>query len=391
MAAVSRLRRDLALPRQIVYRERADHVLPVDLDDPWSVDGWLDIAKGEMLVSEQFPVDRSAVRGPDGPYHHEIVVPFIARRDEAAAPVTRVHRRPPATPPDRVIPGGEVLYFRIAGDKSELLPILVELYADELSPMRSSGLLSSWFFLPYAKPRPHLRLRLFGEAAVLHGPVLQRIRERLDPLTRGRVLDAVTIDTYERETVRYGGPRGIQLCERVFSISSEFAVGFHAAIDVHEAELRPVLIAWVESLRAILAATALPLDQCRVVASHAAASFRHRPAATLDPVNQAAAVQPKHRAGEIYRKLSTALRDTDAGRTRFGEQRVRDLEETFRTLAADAASGTVHRPLEELVVDLLHVHSIRLLTAWHARPELEEIAYHLLSRVLATEAALTRS
>ncbi len=385
MSAVSKLRQALDLPRHIMYRERHDHHLPVDLEDSWSVAAWLDIAKPEMRVSEQFPVERSAVRGPGGPYHHELVVPLVTVRTDqsrAAAPPEKRRRRTARLDP--IAPGGPVLFLRFAGDSGELLSILLRLYEEVLSPLSAQTALRHWFYLPYSDPDHHVRLRVFGEPDFLHGPVLRALRGCLQPLLETRVVHRVSLDTYERETDRYGGPGRIELCERIFGISSEIAVDFHRSVNVAEVSIGALLVPWVSSLRAMLAATGLPLARRIELARYASALYSPPGG---ENTQQGRGVRPAHRAGDLYRSIRDALRTPAAALEQVAPQRMSNLRETFTALELDDLPA-VGRTQEDLVADLLHVHSVRLTTTWRGDPSLEATAYDVLERTLVTEAAL---
>lgn len=93
--------------------------------------------------------------------------------------------------------------------------------------------ISQFFFIRYSENGPHVRFRLRGEEDVL--------RDTVKPELRAHVRDALPPDLhpgereegpdapirwvpYERETNRYGGPRGVKLAEQFFHCSSEAAL-----------------------------------------------------------------------------------------------------------------------------------------------------------------------
>jgi thiopeptide-type bacteriocin biosynthesis protein len=171
---------------------------------------------------------------------------------------------------DRVLPGGSPLYLSFWGDSDELLHVLQDLVDEVVRPLEADSGLTHWFFLPFSDPDPHVRLRLFGDPARLWSPsTLEAFHARLGPLARLRVVQRVSLETYDRETYRYGGPRGTDLAERVFHRSSEIALALHASTSFEaesEADLEAMIVPHVSSLRALLDAAGLPLGEQRQIA-----------------------------------------------------------------------------------------------------------------------------
>ena len=92
--------------------------------------------------------------------------------------------------------------------------------------------ISSFFFIRYSENGPHVRVRLQGGEDVLRDTVKPELETHvqdvlpvdLHPKDReGDLDDPVRWVPYERETNRYGGPRGVKLAERFFHCSSEAA------------------------------------------------------------------------------------------------------------------------------------------------------------------------
>ena len=62
-----------------------------------------------------------------------------------------------------------------------------------------------WFFIRYHDPDPHLRVRFSGEPARLINGLLPALERALAPLTATGAVRKWMLDTYVRETERYGG------------------------------------------------------------------------------------------------------------------------------------------------------------------------------------------
>src|SRR4029077_9570790 len=99
--------------------------------------------------------------------------------------------------------------------------VLTGLVAPLAAEALRSGQARRWFFIRFADPEPHLRVRFAGDPAWLWRELLPAFHEAARPwLDDGRV-HRVQLDTYEREVERYGGPGGIELAEAVFSADSD--------------------------------------------------------------------------------------------------------------------------------------------------------------------------
>ncbi|MFI1767594.1 lantibiotic dehydratase [Streptomyces sp. NPDC020800] len=73
-----------------------------------------------------------------------------------------------------------------------------------------------WFFIRYADPEPHLRLRFHGDPGLLWSRLAPVVLDWADDLYEQRLAGRLVVDRYEPETVRYGGPGSLDAAERFF-------------------------------------------------------------------------------------------------------------------------------------------------------------------------------
>jgi thiopeptide-type bacteriocin biosynthesis protein len=227
-AFVAAWRTEWNVPRWVYLVER-DMKLLLDLDSPVAVellrdeigasnDGYPPDAL--LRFEEMFPSFDELWLERDGePYLHEFVAGIPGRAALAPAPARRVA-------PDDAIPKGPgsdrtfVKLYCGAGDVESLLrgPVaeLVALCVEQTGVDR-------WFFLRYADPDAHLRVRL--RTADGRGfETLQAIASLLEPLLAGGTLRRYTFDTYRQELERYGGPEAIAHIETLFGCDSRRVV-----------------------------------------------------------------------------------------------------------------------------------------------------------------------
>jgi lantibiotic biosynthesis protein len=114
-------------------------------------------------------------------------------------------------------PGSEWGYLKLYAGHAAADRLLRDALAPLARALSTTGASDRWFFLRYADPEPHLRIRFHGEpAAVRDG--LQALAARA--LETGLAHDA-QLGTYNREIERYGGPEGILVAEQIFHADSD--------------------------------------------------------------------------------------------------------------------------------------------------------------------------
>ena len=232
-AALAAWRERWSVPRH-VYLAVADNRLLLDLDDPEHVELLREELGGltegrSALLQEALPGPAEAwLPGPDGGHITELVVPVTARRSRqpaASAEAAHAHTSPVAPGLRLRLPGSDWLYLKLYGPR----PFEDELIAGPLASLcefaTGAGLSDGWFFLRYADPDPHLRVRFHGEPAALLGPLLRQVCDWAADLVADGVCTRFAFDTYEREVERYGGDDGLRAAEAIFAADSPAVAG----------------------------------------------------------------------------------------------------------------------------------------------------------------------
>ncbi|WP_129716029.1 lantibiotic dehydratase [Pedobacter sp. SYP-B3415] len=114
---------------------------------------------------------------------------------------------------DVQLPGSEWLYFSIYCHPSRSNALLQYELSDILEQFRIC--IHRWFFIRYQEPRPHLRLRLLLKDRRHATEIIQAMQVALEPYTQLGIVGDFTLNTYFRETFRYGAGRIIDV-ERFF-------------------------------------------------------------------------------------------------------------------------------------------------------------------------------
>jgi thiopeptide-type bacteriocin biosynthesis protein len=228
--AIQELRGRRGLPRWIVFQE-SDSALTVDLDNALSVDAFVHVLKrsAQATLLEMYPSpDQLCVTSPEGRYAHELILPFRRQRFEGPEkPAKREQKPPPILAPSnarRRGPGSEWLYVKLYASGAALDEVLTTSVASVARAACSCGAASRWFFIRYADPQPHLRVRFNGIPDRLRREVFPLASEAFNPLVECGKLWKIQFDTYDREIERYGGLEGITASEDIFFADSEAVV-----------------------------------------------------------------------------------------------------------------------------------------------------------------------
>ncbi|TDD46280.1 hypothetical protein E1263_36825 [Kribbella antibiotica] len=232
-AALDRWRERWQVP-DVVRVTVLDHHLDLDLRVPLHRRLFRDqLRKEPSTVVSETPAQYGAGLGITGGHANELVVPIVSTAvPEAVAP--NPSWATATAPRIRHLPGGEWLYAKVY-----LMSDLHDAFlAGPVSRLVERMNVDRWFFLRYADPDAHLRLRFHhGDPAVLH----DWAREMADL----GLIRTMVLDEYEPETVRYGGPEVLEAAENLFCADSR------AVVDQLQQRARGQLQLPIESLTAL--------------------------------------------------------------------------------------------------------------------------------------------
>jgi len=118
------------------------------------------------------------------------------------------------------IPGSEWLYLKIYGGEKNLDKLLGNEIYSIVNKLDKESRIDKWFFIRYADPDTHLRIRFLLKERKDIAYILDLFYTRLNPLTTNNVIWKIQIDTYVRELERYGSHL-IEEAESIFKTDSE--------------------------------------------------------------------------------------------------------------------------------------------------------------------------
>jgi lantibiotic biosynthesis protein len=278
------LSRDRGLPGELLIAD-GDNRLYVDTASPALAATAAKVLRGrsQAVVEEVLP--SAVAAGPQGRFANEVIVPFL-RSGEPAATAQKPWR--PTDVRRSFVPGSEWLYVKAYTGTASADRILTDAVSPVVAKLRDDGMIDRWFFLRYADPDHHLRLRLHGEPAALREHALPLVTDALAPHLGDGTVWKVSTDTYEREVERYGGDAGIDLAERIHAADSDAVLQVLGMLDSDTYGESAPGARWKLCLYAtdrLLADAGLDVQQRRDWAKSGAAGYRpeYPNAPNLDP------------------------------------------------------------------------------------------------------------
>jgi thiopeptide-type bacteriocin biosynthesis protein len=393
--AVQAWRAHRRLPRWICLVD-GDNKLVVDLDNVVSVETLVRAlrAREEAQIEELYPGPEELVAtGPDGKRALELVIPLVRaaptaaeadRTDTASRSVSRV--RAPSEVRRTFEPGSEWTYLKLYTGSASADSLLREEIAPLARELISAGAADRWFFLRYADPRFHIRLRFHGPPEAIVRPVQELAARALET---GLAYDA-ELATYQREIERYGGPEAIELAERHFHADSDAVVSLLGMFDSGQRGLDE---RWrIGALGAALLLRDFGIDQ------HEAPAYARRQQVAFERelradarLRKAVAQRVRSEQAAVEELLGTAAdgeHPLAPGISVLAERSER-IAATVAELRDLRAAGRLDAPLNEIVGSHVHMWLNRLCRSENRFQEY--VTYALLARVLQARAARVRS
>ena len=195
------------LPRLFMLVD-GDHELLVDTANPLLRQIWLDSIRHRPSIKlKEFLFDPATnpVRDALGRPYTQQLLALLIRNEACYSPVHFA----PATATDKQIPreftlGTEWLYYKWYCGPQMANRVLGEVVRPLVQELQARHLIDQWFFIRYADPDNHLRVRFHLPAVDRLGEVIQLVETYLSPYLHASCIWKSQTDTYRRELERYG-------------------------------------------------------------------------------------------------------------------------------------------------------------------------------------------
>ncbi|RZF60232.1 thiopeptide-type bacteriocin biosynthesis protein [Sphingobacterium corticibacterium] len=140
------------------------------------------------------------------------------------------------------IPGDDWVYFKLYTGYKTADIILKKTLPTLMTQLYNQNILQKWFFLRYADPDFHLRIRLLVRDKKEVSSVIHSFNQSLASYVQNDLIWKVQLDTYQREIERYG-IFSIEHAESIFQIDSDAIVHILKILDEQQADGQRWLVA----------------------------------------------------------------------------------------------------------------------------------------------------
>ena len=384
--ATQQLRAHRGLPRWVVLSD-GDNRLLTDLDNPLSVESFAQLAREHhgVTLEENFPAaDELCVTAPEGRFVHEFVVPMTS--GAATGPEPRTTRGGPGRAP-RYPPGSTWLYAKIYAGEATLDRILTTAISPFVRRALQAGHADRWFFLRYADPDVHLRLRLRGDPRRLSREVWPQLTSELAPFLDDSRIHRLALDTYDPERERYGGDEGLELAEQAFHFDSDAVIEAIAdSLGEAGAAQRWRLLLW--GIDRLLGDFHFDLPRRNALMARLRDAYGREHHADAAFERQLSAKYRNQRA-LIEQTLGGTLDDAEGPAFAALRHRSERLAPVILQLRELSLSDRLCVSLEDLAASLVHMHANRMLRGAARAHEL--VLYDFLHRWYQSQFARSRA
>lgn len=173
--------------------------------------------KDRDLIFEKVEDGTDIVYDDGRPYATEIVVP-IFRKNVENKPILQPVKETFMQTQRLVLPFNNWLYLKLYCNESREEE-LIAFYIMEFCEMLKKNYGIDYFYMRYADPKPHIRLRLHASQELLI-QVYPQILEWSAELFSDQVVGDMNISVYDKEIERYGGVELMGIAERLFFADS---------------------------------------------------------------------------------------------------------------------------------------------------------------------------
>lgn len=171
-------------------------------------------------------------------YFNEFVFPLVKGFEANKRSGVQLKQYETVKPDRRLkLPGSEWLFVKWYGVQDRV----DEFLSGHMNDFCNTAVKQQWacacFFMRYADPEPHIRLRFTGEPQKLVSMLLPQLHGFASGCLQEGLLSRMVIDTYEPEVERYGGPGLIQLAEQWFCTDSSIVLQW---LRLNQQQLLPI-------------------------------------------------------------------------------------------------------------------------------------------------------
>lgn len=227
------IRKELEIPRFAELSD-ADNNLLLDLESDQGVRILISETKktgGDFAkLKEVLHSDKNLlVHNKKGSYTNEVIIPFVKELVEEKNPISINSIIGEDISKRKFSPCEEWVYVKIYAEAGVLDEVLTQKINPINETLQKDGVISNWFFIRYADPDYHIRIRYKLIDKNEFKQIVNDINSALKDYVRDLLVWNVSIDTYDRELERYGD-NSIDITEHLFSINSQLVLNLQSRL-----------------------------------------------------------------------------------------------------------------------------------------------------------------
>lgn len=211
-----------SLPTRFLIAEHDNHLL-IDLENELSIEMLKDIlSKKNTLKVIEFLNPTNLVKNNKGESFFNEIGLLLTKKIENKTSINsslslgQEKKR-------KYITGEKWLFLKIYSGTKGADRILNDIIKNLVEKLLTEKLIKKWFFIRYADPDFHIRVRFYVENIKDNATIIELIKDKLAPFISNRIIHKVSYDTYNQELERYGFD-SIDNTEDLFFIDSQITL-----------------------------------------------------------------------------------------------------------------------------------------------------------------------
>ncbi len=334
---------------------------PLAEKDIWALFNYCKQQSSSIYITEALLKESDGIRDENGNTYFPQYVVNYHHQNQIYLPSSPQHKQAKEV----CLPGSQWLYFQIYCHPSKSNLILTNLIKPFLK--LNKIYFKKWFFIRFADPKPHIRLRLHlkKEQYALH--LIQSLRQYIEPDLKNGFVSDFQIKTYDKETQRYGAEQ-MGLTEKYFHLDSEAAM---RVLNVY-LTANQLLVAAINGLEQILA-LAWNVNESLAFLELMSDSF-------TEEMN----IDSTH-----FRKINASFKLLDSQSNSFNSSAIPLTLQQQRVLTLLLAKTKEEAAKTKLIASLIHMHVNRLFI--ENQRIYETIIYHYLLKNLQAKLAISKA
>jgi lantibiotic biosynthesis protein len=221
-----------------------DNQLPIRLNDEECQSILIQELKRHQrieLTECYFLPDNLVVSGDDGKYTNELILPWVSDKISPKVPRPSFEKSTKRT----FWPSSEWVYMKVYCGFYSADKLLLEIVRPLVNSLENKGVLDCFYFIRYADPEFHVRLR-FKLRKPVNQSTINKLYKTIEKRGVSFLISRIQLDTYEREIERYGA-MNIENSESIFFVDSIAVLEILSCIEIHN----DVNLRWLVAMKGV--------------------------------------------------------------------------------------------------------------------------------------------